>query len=222
MRRKIIINDKEIIIKPMEENYILAGDMNMKLNTGKPGYCTAIGPIDPRTAKPNRLYQAAHHAVMVKYDNSAILAWDGVDVVGFLDFCPKGLDFAEPSCRKAHEDWRAFYVLGCMLEDDPKKAQLVKRYGVTDVDTDTLAINCVDVIPPLQRKGLGSTLTRYFLDWAKEKGWKKVHINCPEDHWWIPAKPFWVRLGFSVLKEDSNMYPEASNPRGYVMGYELF
>jgi len=82
-----------VVIREMDESYVFAGDTRLNPATGSKGCCTARGAIDPATAVPDRVFESYHREAMRRYGQSAVLAWHGGLVVGFVNFHPVNARF---------------------------------------------------------------------------------------------------------------------------------
>ena len=90
-----------IVIRPMEEGYIIDGCAHHRKNgLSYPGFCRF------------------HREVMKRYGNSAILAWSGNEVIGFANCYPTVGELPAAVCP--HVDSELEGKLGDMVwPDDP-------------------------------------------------------------------------------------------------------
>jgi len=168
----------------MDESYIFAGDMKTNPHTGGLGCCTADCVIDPITATPNPVFEQYHREAMCRYGQSAILAWHGEKVVGFVNFHPINA---------------AFDGL-CPHEDTPELRRKLQEFKWPEKPGEKLRILCVDTAPGFRRTGLGTRMIEALIQWAPDWGFKRLHVGANEKAWWTPCKPFWEKLGFVVME----------------------
>lgn len=190
------IDGKRVELRPMTEDYILAGDMTLKNHLGELGVCTADCALPRRPALGNRYFSVFHQAVLSQYRGSAILAWHGNDVVGFINFHPAELMTA------AGWDFTDL----CLYRDAVSFARRIERDGLPKITPRTLMIRCTSVSPEFQRKGLGKALAQAAIDWARDNGYRAVQVRAPADGWWIPGREFWEGLGFTCISSDDNWH----------------
>ena len=175
---------KSVTIREMDESFVFGGDMKTNPHTNQPGCCTADCPIDPKTAKPNHVFQAFHREAMRRYGQSMILAWHEELVVGFINFHPLNASFD---------------VL-CPHDDSTDNRKRFDEFGWPEHASATLRIVCVDLSSGFRRTGLGTRLVEVLIQWAPAWGFSRLHVGANEKSWWIPCRPFWDRLGFEVVK----------------------
>jgi GNAT superfamily N-acetyltransferase len=189
--------------------------------------CLHYGALSPRTIDrcPSnseidwKRYRSRNIPLLVKltrnYGACAILARAGSRVVGQLRFYPKIiLD------RGGAEGF-------CLLQDFP--------YGPADdfgdeefpgleqLEDKTLAVHCLMTGSslrkdnPFQRKGIGSRMVQFLIQWAKAKGWERIEADAFED---IPiiyeitgsaGITFWQKLGFHIVYRLPHPYLEGHN-----------
>ena len=66
-----------------------------------------------------------------------------------------------------------------------------------------LKVQCASVAwnPPLYRKGLGTAMLYYLVDWARENGWERIegwafeNPSVDDAYVWIPSVQFWEKAG---------------------------
>src|SRR3990172_4851182 len=102
----ILTKNGEVVIRPMAQDYIFAGDLSVPNFFGQNGRCVSDGAIDTKGARPNLLFSSVHRALLEQYDAPPILAWRDGQIVGFLNYYPEGL----------------FDTHVCLLEEDLKQA----------------------------------------------------------------------------------------------------
>lgn len=136
------------------------------------------------------------------YGACAVLARDGDRfsgrVVGTLRFYPKSIcTFSEHGgagmcLQQAHP---AGPVADMADADFQPLEQLPDK---------TLFVHCLMLTKDCQRKGVGTRMARYLIEWAGERKWQAIEATAYEDLDIIYAvagvagKNFWEKLGFSV------------------------
>ena len=92
-----------------------------------------------------------------------------------------------------------------------------------EIENKTLAIHCLmtgssqQEENPFQRKGIGSRMVRFLIEWAKTHGWEHVEVDAFED---IPliyeitgsaGISFWKKLGFQIVDRHPHLYLQDRN-----------
>lgn len=175
---------KCVAIQEMDESYIFAGDMVPNPHTDGLGCCTADGPIDPKTATPNPVFEEYHREAMRRYEQSTILAWHDGKVVGFVNFHPVNASFDNL----------------CPHTDTPEIRKELQNFRWPEKPDEKLRIVCVDIASGFRRTGLGTKLVEALIQWAPDWGYKRLRVGANENAWWIPCKPFWEKLKFEVVE----------------------
>ncbi len=109
--------------------------------------------------------------------------------------------------------WEADKVVAYHTFFPREIAQQIKFFGWgTDEDTDpkTLVHNCITLVRgKYRRRGIGTSLVKHSLQWAKENGWQRfeVHLVLPDcDEGWKgeqkTCRTFWEKLGFQVYRSE--------------------
>ena len=76
----------------------------------------------------------------------------------------------------------------------------------------------------MYRKGIGSAMARYLVDWAREAGWERIEgwaFANPEEndaYVWIPSVQFWEKAG--MQREQSRVF-DPSDPITSKPGYDF-
>lgn len=138
------------------------------------------------------------------YGSCAVIAGVDEHIVGQLRFYPKAI------CNMTASGPGL-----CMQQtfpDGPADDLIEKEFPPLDHISDkTLFIHCLmtgspqQKENPYQRKGLGSHMVRFLIDWARRKGWTAIEANAYADLPCIYAitgqagKTFWEKLGFDVI-----------------------
>ena len=205
---------EDVVIELMTEKLILWRCLHAgPLSTENIDRWPADSPIDFER------YRARNIPILEKltqtYGACAILAHAGESVVGQLRFYPRAIWDMESAGEM------------CLLQDFP--------YGPADdfAGTDfprldqiadkTLAIHCLmtgssqQEENPFQRKGIGTRMTRFLIQWAKDKGWEHIAVDAFED---IPmiyeitgsaGIIFWQKLGFHIADRHPHPYLQERN-----------
>ncbi|MCU7842934.1 MAG: GNAT family N-acetyltransferase [Candidatus Thiodiazotropha sp. (ex Monitilora ramsayi)] len=152
------------------------------------------------------------------YGSCAILARDGDQIVGFLRFYPKVVYNMEGAC-------------GLCLQQDPP-AGPVKDFAdsdfpdFADIEDKTLVVYCLMTGSPqqnenpYQRKGIGTRMVKFLIEWAKTNGWDGIEADAFED---LPiiyeitgsaGHTFWEKLGFRLVNR--HPHPDLMDPSRFV------
>ncbi len=212
---------EDILIEPMSEQFIL-------------WRCLHFGPLSREnidrypTDSPIGFerYRARNIPVLEKltqtYGACAILARAGGSVVGQLRFYPKAIWNMDSAGEL------------CLLQDFPYGS--AEDFAGTDfppleqIADKTLTIHCLMTGSsqqdknPFQRKGIGTRMVRFLIQWAKVKSWEHVTADAFED---IPiiyeitgsaGISFWQKLGFRVV--DRHPHPYLQERSDFVVKLE--
>lgn len=142
------------------------------------------------------------------YGSCAILARDGLAVVGTLRFYPKSLcTFGEGG---------AGFCLQQAPPAGPEEDLAGRAWPAADELADkTLFVHCLMIAAPAdkpdcyRRRGLGTRMARELVRWAAAEGWEAVEATAYEE---IPllyaiagvaGRRFWEKLGFKVVRADT-------------------
>jgi GNAT superfamily N-acetyltransferase len=156
------------------------------------------------------------------YGACAILAKAGDRIVSQLRFYPKALW----SLKNAGEL--------CLLQDFPSGPKddfgSEKLPPFSELEDKTLVIHCLmtgtelQETNPYQRRGIGSRMVRYLIDWAKTRGWERIEVDAFED---VPliyeitgsaGINFWRKLGFRII--DRHPHPYLQDRSDFVLKLE--
>lgn len=205
---------EEILIEPMTERFIL-------------WRCLHSGPLSSRTIDqwPQeseidwKRYRKRNIPILLKlsrtYGACAILARVGDRIVGQLRFYPRIVW----DMKDAGEM--------CLLMDYPNGP--FDNFADTvfppleQIEDKTLAIHCFmtgssqQEENPYQRKGIGTRMVKFLIEWAKTKGWERIDVDAFED---IPliyeitgsaGLTFWQKLGFHIVDRHPHPYLQERN-----------
>lgn len=182
---RMTVDGKQVTIRPMDDSYIIDACAHDR----------AKGLSYPT-------FRRFHEELMKRYGNSAILAWCGPEVVGFVNFYPDNFDSPAALCPGV-------------------ESKLNEKFAETEWPTqpsDTLAISCVNISEGFRRKQVGSALVKHVIAWAKENGYRRITAGANDTQWWVPCKPFWEKLGFRVYRTEEFEKPrEDGEKRVYSM-----
>lgn len=140
------------------------------------------------------------------YGACAIIARHGEEVVGHLRFYPK---IIQQICASNELN----FCLQQKSPDGPADDFAEKEFPPFEELTEkTLIVHCImagsptQQEKPYQRKGVGTRMVQFLVDWARAYGWKAIEAKTHED---IPllyavsgcaGKTFWEKLNFHVTK----------------------
>jgi RimJ/RimL family protein N-acetyltransferase len=203
---------EDVVVEPMTEKSVL-------------WRCLHFGPLTRDTVDqwPSidgmewERYRRRNLPLLIKitriYGACAILAREGDKIVGLCRFYPKvicSLNGAGGLCLQ--QDHPAGPAEDFAERDFPAPAEIEDR---------TLAVHCLMTGSPqreenpYQRKGIGTSMVRTLIQWAKTNGWERIVADSFND---IPiiyemtgsaGHIFWEKLGFRVV--DRHPHPELLN-----------
>jgi GNAT superfamily N-acetyltransferase len=205
---------EKIIIELMSEKFIL-------------WRCLHFGPLSSQTLDqwPSdsqmdwKQHRSRNIPLLTKltrvYGACAILARAGDRIVGQLRFYPRIVW----DMKDAGEM--------CLLQDYPNGP--AQDFFETEfpplerMEDKTLAVHCFmtgssqQEENPYQRKGVGTRMVRYLIDWAKDNGWERIEVDAFED---LPliyeitgsaGLSFWQKLGFHIVDRHPHPYLQDRN-----------
>jgi GNAT superfamily N-acetyltransferase len=205
---------EDVLIEPMTEKFILwrclhSGPLSRENIEG----WSSDSPIDFER------YRARNIPILEKltrtYGACAILAHDSDRVVGQLRFYPRVVWDMDSAGEM------------CLLQDFPYGP--AEDFAGTDfppleqIADKTLAIHCLmtgssqQEKNPYQRKGIGTRMVRFLIQWAKANGWQHIAVDAFED---IPVIYeitgsagiiFWKKLGFRIADRHPHPYLQERN-----------
>lgn len=186
--KSIAFDDKTIVIRLMDNRYIVNDcpqqpEYLETLRKRNGTHCECMGVFSHRTPPVRDVIEDARN----RHGNCAVIAWDGDWVIGILTFFPvedlvarkaKGWKYMEPYCNTG-----TLAVGSCVL--------------------------CSLAGHEYRKKGIGRAMAELMIEWAQKAGFRQVGaflVNSGlasmdwRDHC-RPPKPFWGKLGFSVLSK---------------------
>jgi hypothetical protein len=200
---------EDVVIEPMTEKFILWRCLH--------GGSLSRDTIDQWSSAdkmPWDRYRERNIPLLVKitrtYGACAIIARDGDKIVGHLRFYPKAVCDTEGAGGP------------CLQQDHP--AGPADDFADSDfpapakIEDKTLVVHCMmtgspqQKENPYQRKGIGTRMVRFLIEWAKANGWKRIEADSFED---IPiiyeitgsaGHTFWEKTGFYLV--DRHPHPE--------------
>lgn len=186
----IEIDGVSTVIRPMGEDYVAGDDPDER------GVTYAVKCWPGKHVKgqwPNPEIAAYFRKVMEAYGTSAIMAWQGKTLVGVLPFMPMNCGLPKMSfCLCAPAD-----------EQTPlERIAQAQAISFAELTPKVIYIECLSVNWNLYRKGIGSGMARYLVDWAREQGWDRIEgvtFASPagdDAYRWIPSIQFWEQAGF--------------------------
>ncbi|MFP4053227.1 MAG: N-acetyltransferase family protein [Phycisphaerae bacterium] len=187
--RTIQIDGIPTVIRAMGEDYVVGEDPS------EAGVEYAIKCWYPGKAdRPTAAMAAYFRKIMKAYGTSAITAWQDKALVGFLPFMPLNCGMPE--------------MVFCLYTSDQTPLERVK--AATPIPFDQLSpkvlkVQCASIAHNrnMYRKGLGSTMANYLIDWARESGWERIEGWTFSDsqffdaYKWLPSIHFWEKAGFA-------------------------
>ena len=210
-----------VVIEPMTEEFIL-------------WRCLHFGPLSNRNIEdwPSdssinwERYRTRNIPLLEKlirtYGTCAILARVGERIVGQLRFYPRVIwDMNSGGEMCLQQDY----------PNGPADDFADKAFPAFDhIEDKTLAIHCfmtgssLQEENPFQRKGIGTRLVRFLIEWAKTTGWERIEVDAFED---IPiiyeitgsaGLTFWQKLGFRIV--DRHPHPYLQDRSEFVVKLE--
>jgi GNAT superfamily N-acetyltransferase len=197
--KQIVVDEMVTVIKLMGHDYIMA-------DNEPPGVMVEVNCREGGTW-PNPLYVTYFNKLIEAYGTGAIFAWQKKTLVGFLPIWPVDCGLPRlPQCihySPSHPEARP--NLNMIKQSTP--------ISFGDLKSKILKVQCVAVKLALQRKGIGSAMVRYLVDWAKAQGWEKIQGWAFENGGfnWLPDIAFWEKCGF---KRGISRVFDGSDPEG--------
>lgn len=182
MRPKdITVDGIPVVIKPMDTGFFMA-DREPK------GVEVSVGcRVHAKPEQwPNPMYVTYYRKLTENYDACAILAWQEQTVIGFLPFLPTECGMLLPHCLHyvAEGGMAAVRAFSPVPKDNMRQ-----RF---------LQTHCLSVKQTMRRKGLGSKMVRYLIEWAIANEWQRIEGWAFEksNFGWLPDIVFWEKCGF--------------------------
>ncbi len=209
--------DKDIVIEPMDEEFILWRCLHFG-----PLSCQSMDQWPSDSPMDWERYRTRNVPLLKKltrtYGACAILARAGDRVVGQLRFYPREVwNMAEAGELCLQQDFPNGPADDFAAKEFPSPALLEDK---------TLAIHCFMTGSPqqgenpYQRKGIGTGMVKFLIQWAGTHGWERIEVDAFED---LPliyeitgsaGYPFWQRLGFHIV--DRHPHPYLQEPSDFV------
>jgi len=210
-----------IVIEPMTETFILW----RCLHSG-PLSLSAIHRWPSASQIDWEQYRTRNIPLLVKitrtYGACAILARIGERIVGQLRFYPRVIwDMCSAGEMCLQQDYPNGPADDFVDTEFPPLERIEDR---------TLAVHCLMTGSPLQeenpfqRKGIGTRMVRFLIQWAKTNGWEHIEVDAFED---IPiiyemtgsaGYNFWQKLGFHMA--DRHPHPHLQESNEFVVKLE--
>lgn len=212
---------EDVVIEPMTEKFIL-------------WRCLHSGPLSYRTIDrwfPDsqidwERYRTRNIPLLVKltrtYEACSILARVDDRIVGQLRFYPRVIWDMNSGGEM------------CLQQDYPNSPAddfvATEFPPLEHIEDKTLAVHCLmtgssqQEENPFQRKGIGSRMVRFLIQWAKTNGWEHIEVDAFED---IPiiyeltgsaGHTFWKKPGFRIV--DRHPHPHLQERSEFVAKLE--
>lgn len=179
--KDITVDGIPIVIRPMDTGYLMA-------DREPNGVEVAVGcRVQAKPEQwPNPMYVTYYRKLTDAYGACAILAWQEQTVVGFLPFIPTECGINLPAC------------LHYVDEEDIAEVEAFSPIPEDDMRRRVLKTHCLSVKQAMHRKGLGSQMVRYLVEWAKVNEWQRIEGWAFEksNFSWLPNIVFWEKCGF--------------------------
>ena len=199
--KTILVDGVPTTIRPMGEDYVVGDDPS------EVGIEYAIKCWPGKNVPgewPNRPIAAYFKKIIRAYGTCAITAWQDKSLVGFLPFMPINCGMPEMTfCVVAPEDKQT--PLAAIVAAEPIPFE--------KLNPKVLKVQCASVAwnKNMYRKGIGSAMARYLVDWSRAQGWERIegwafaHSGVDDAYVWIPSIQFWEKAGFQ--KGDTPTFP---------------
>jgi hypothetical protein len=208
---------EDVVIEPMSEEFIVWRCLHSgPLSRGTIEQPPSGFPVDWERIRPRNVPLLKELTQV--YGACAILARAGDRIVGQLRFYPQIL-------------WRMKDAGElCLLQDYPygpsDDFSLADFPPLSQIQDKTLQIHCLmtgspqQEDNPFQRKGIGTRMVRFLVQWAGARGWRRIEVEAFED---IPliyrmtgsaGCSFWEKLGFHIA--DRHPHPHLREPSDFV------
>lgn len=212
--KDILIDDTPTVIRPMDRSYIIGEDQN-KAGVTFEIMCWPGKPVPNQW--PNPPVATYFKKVMGAYGTGAIMAWQGQVLVGFLPFMPLNSGLPE-----------MVFCVCAPVEHTEEEISASTAVPLHELKPKVLKVQCLSVSKRLRRKGLGSAMVGYLVDWAREQGWEKIQgwaFESPEiddSYRWLPSIQFWEKAGFErgVARVFDPSHPGTNKP-GFDFAIDL-
>lgn len=144
---------------------------------------------------PNEPIATYFKKIIDAYGTSAITAWQEKTLVGFLPFMPLNCGMPE--------------MTFCVVAPYKKQTPLVEIVDAEPIPFEelhpkVLKVQCASVAwnKNMYRKGIGTAMAKYLIEWARENGWERIEgwafadPSVDDAYVWIPSVQFWEKAGF--------------------------
>jgi GNAT superfamily N-acetyltransferase len=178
------------VIRPMGEDYVAGDDPDVA------GVTYAVKCWPGKHVKgqwPNPEIAAYFRKVMDAYGTSAIMAWQERTLVGVLPFMPVNCGLPKMS----------FCICAPDGEQTPlERIARAQAIPFAELSPRVIYTECLSVNWGLYRRGIGSAMAQYLVEWASEQGWDRIEgvtFATPDGddaYRWIPSIQFWEKAGF--------------------------
>ena len=210
--RTIQVDGVPTVIRPMDENYVVGED------PCDAGITYAIKCWPGKNVPgewPNPPIASYFRKIMKTYGTSAITAWQKNTLVGFLPFMPVNCGMPE--------------MIFCVVAPERMQTPLERISSAEPIPFERLTpkvlkVQCASVSWSLYRKGIGSAMVRYLIQWAKEQGWERIegwafaNSDVDDAYKWLPSIQFWEKAGF---QRGSARVFDPSNPGTNKPGFDF-
>lgn len=189
--KEIIVEDATIIIRLMDTEYTVGEDPE------KAGIEYKIKCWPGKSVEgswPNPPVVTYHRKLTEIYGASAITAWNNNSLIGFLPFYPLNCGLEKVNCVCAP------------IEMTIEKINNTNLVPLDKFNKKILEVQCLSVNHKYNRKGIGTAMSKYLIEWAKDKGWDKIQgwafseSNFLDAYKWLPSVHFWQKSGFKIEK----------------------
>ena len=119
--------------------------------------------------------------------------------------------YSEDALLKQMQDGQQFFI--AELNDQP-----IGFGSVSEYETDTYKLNKIYVLPHIQKSGAGKALMDHAISIAKQNNATQLILNVNR---YNPAKDFYTRLGFTILKEEDVDLGSGILQEDYVMSLSI-
>ena len=157
--KEIRIDDVTVTIKAMDDSYVI-GDDPEEAGIEYKIKCWPGKPVEG--SWPNPSVAAYYRKLIDAYGSGAIMAWRNRSLLGFLPFYPYNCGLQRIHCVCAP-------VSSTVADIDHRRL-----IPFDALNPKILELECLSVDPGLYRKGLGTAMSCYLIEWAKAQGWEHI------------------------------------------------
>jgi hypothetical protein len=192
--RTIQIDGVPTVIRPMGTDYVV-GDDPADAAVEYAIKCWPGRSVPGRW--PNAPIVAYFRKIMDAYGTGAITAWQERRLVGLLPFMPVNCGMPE--------------MVFCVCHPFSGQTSIEEINAASPTPFEALSpkvlkAQCASVSMNLYRRGLGTDMARYLVDWANEQGWERIEGFAFSDadffdaYKWLPSIHFWKKAGFEQAR----------------------